>query len=136
MPHACRGALCDRGRALAGLIAMLIVAVLLYFLPTVVALIRGHLSALAIFLLNLFLGWTLIGWVIALIWSCTGNTSANFYRLEPGAVGPNGPIPQPRSGSLWLVLILILVAIVLLDKRRDFRDVRRFDFSFPHQLRL
>ena len=114
---------------------MLIVAVLLYFLPTVVALIRGHLSALAIFLLNLFLGWTLIGWIIALIWSCTGNTSANFYRLEPSAAGPYGPVPR-RSGSLWLVLILILVAIVLLDKRRDFRDVRSFDFNFPHQMRL
>ena len=115
---------------------MLIVAVLLYFLPTVVALIRGHLSALAIFLLNLFLGWTLIGWIIALIWSCTGNTAANFYRLAAGAPGPNGPIPQPRSGSLWLVLILILVAIVLLDKRRDFRDVRSFDFNFSNQTRL
>ena len=114
---------------------MLIVAVLLYFLPTVVALIRGHLSALAIFLLNLFLGWTLIGWIIALIWSCTGNTSANFYRLQAGAAGPYGPVPR-RSGSLWLVLILILVAIVLLDKRRDFRDVRSFDFTFPHQMRL
>ena len=115
---------------------MLIVAVLLYFLPTVVALIRGHLSALAIFFLNLFLGWTLIGWIIALIWSCTGNTSANFYRLQAGAPGPNGSIPQPRSGSLWLVLILILVAIVLLDKRRDFRDVRSFDFNFSNQTRV
>ena len=83
-----------------------------------------------------FLGWTLIGWIIALIWSCTGNTAANFYRLEPGAAGPHGPVPQLRSGSLWLVLILILVAIVLLDKRRDFRDVRSFDFTFPHQMRL
>src|ERR1700685_4814147 len=100
---------------------MLIVAVLLYFLPTVVALIRGHLSALAIFLLNLFLGWTLIGWIIALIWSCTGNTSANFYRLQAGAPGPNGPIPPPRSGSLWLVLILILGGSVLLHHRRAFR---------------
>ena len=81
---------------------MLIVAVLLYFLPTVVALIRGHLSALAIFLLNLFLGWTLIGWIIALIWSCTGNTAANFYRLEPGAAGAtdrfrDGPAPFGSS---------------------------------------
>jgi hypothetical protein len=82
-----------------------------------------------------FLGCTLIGWIIAIIWSCTRNTSANFYRLEPSAAGPYGPVPR-RSGSLWLVLILILVAIVLLDKRRDFRDVRSFDFTFPHQMRL
>ena len=82
---------------------MLIVAVLLYFLPTVVALIRGHLSALAIFLLNLFLGWTLIGWIIALIWSCTGNTSANFYRLQPGALARTGRFrnrdPAPSGSS-------------------------------------
>jgi hypothetical protein len=122
-----------RSPALRGENAMLIVAVLLYFLPTVIALSRGHLSALAIFFLNLFLGWTLIGWIIALIWSCTGNTQANFYRLE---VGPTGPIPQRRSGSLWLVLILVLVAILLLDKRRDFRDVRSFDFNFSNQTRL
>jgi hypothetical protein len=115
---------------------MLIVAVLLYFLPTVVALSRGHLSALAIFFLNLLLGWTVIGWFIAFIWSCTGNTAANYYRFEAQAVGPNGPLEPRRSGSLWLVLILILVAVVLLDERRDFRDLRSFDFTFPSQGRL
>ena len=111
---------------------MLIVALALYFLPTIIALLRGHLSALAIFLLNLFLGWTLIGWIVALVWSCTANTSANLYRLQGGAFGPGGAIAPRRSGGgLWLVLILIVVALVILDKRRDFRDVRSFDFSFP-----
>jgi len=116
---------------------MLIVAVLIYFLPTIVALSRGHLSALAIFFLNLLLGWTLIGWLIAFVWSCTGNTAANFYRLEGGVVGPGGRIPPRRSsGSLWLVLVLILIAIALFDKRRDFRDLRSFDFTFPSQGRF
>ena len=51
--------------------ALIVFAVLLagYFLPTVVAGFRGHKNTLAIFLLNLFLGWTLIGWLGALIWS-------------------------------------------------------------------
>jgi hypothetical protein len=111
---------------------MLTVVVLIYFLPTIVALSRGHLSALAIFLLDLFLGWTLIGWLVALIWSCTGNTAANFYRLQANAIDPTGPIPPRRSsGPLWLVLILILVAIAVFDNRRDYRDFRSFDFSFP-----
>src|ERR1700674_3627300 len=109
---------------------MLIVAVLLYFLPTVVALIRGHLSALAVFLLNLFLGWTLIGWIIALIWSCTGNTSANFYRLQDGAPGPNGPIPQPRSGSPLALLILISRRVLVARQTPDFPRLRSFDFKF------
>ena len=106
---------------------MLIVVTLLYFLPTVIALSRGHLSALAIFLLNLFLGWTVVGWIVALIWSCTGNTAANLYRAEGGVVGPR------RSNSLWLILIVIIVAIVLLDKPRNFRDVRSFELNFPSQ---
>lgn len=113
---------------------MLIVAAALYFLPTIVASTRGHLSALGIFLLNLFLGWTLIGWLLALIWSCTGNTAANYYRFVVRDMGPNGPVPPPRSGgSIWLVLLVILIATVLLDRRRDFRDVRTFNFHFPSQ---
>jgi hypothetical protein len=46
-----------------------LVATLLYFLPSIVAFIRGHHSRLGIFLLNFFLGWSGLGWIIALIWS-------------------------------------------------------------------
>jgi hypothetical protein len=42
-----------------------------YFLPVVIALGRQHRNALAIFMLNLFLGWTGLGWIFALVWSCT-----------------------------------------------------------------
>jgi hypothetical protein len=113
---------------------MLIVATLIYFLPTIIALARGHLSTLAIFLLNLFLGWTLLGWIIALIWSCTGYTAANFYRSGPEIVDPAGRIVARRSGgSLWIILILILVAIAILDKHRHFRDLRSFENPFPSE---
>ena len=44
-----------------------------YFVPTIVALARGHRSALAIGVMNVLLGWTVLGWIFALIWSCTGN---------------------------------------------------------------
>ena len=50
---------------------VLILAVLVYFLPTVIALARGHHNGFAIFLTNLLLGWTFIGWLVGLIWSCT-----------------------------------------------------------------
>lgn len=111
---------------------MLIVATLIYFLPTVIALARGHLSTLAIFLLNLFLGWTLLGWLIALIWSCTGFTAANYVRSEPQLIAPDGRIVTRRSsGSLWIVLILIIVAVAIVDKQRHFRDLRSFEHPFP-----
>jgi len=113
---------------------VLIVACLIYFLPTILALARGHLSALAIFLLNLFFGWTLIGWIVALIWSCTGNTAANFYRGQSTITGPDGgAIARRPSGGLWIILILILVAIAIVDKERHFRDLRSFDHPFPSQ---
>jgi hypothetical protein len=47
-----------------------------YFLPAIIAVIRHHDNTTAIVLLNLFLGWTLIGWVAELVWSVTGNTGS------------------------------------------------------------
>ena len=43
----------------------------LYFLPAMLAIGRRHVNALPVFLTNLYLGWTLIGWVVALIWALT-----------------------------------------------------------------
>jgi hypothetical protein len=42
--------------------AVLIAGFLVYFAPTIAAGQRGHLSANAIFIVNLFFGWTLLGW--------------------------------------------------------------------------
>ena len=44
-------------------------SLLMYFLPSIVALARSKRDLLAIFLLNLFLGWSVIGWVVALVWA-------------------------------------------------------------------
>ena len=46
-----------------------LVAVLLYFLPSIIAVIRGHHSRIGIFLVNFFLGWSGLGWIVAFIWS-------------------------------------------------------------------
>jgi hypothetical protein len=42
---------------------------IVYFFPTIVGL--RHHNSTAIFLLNLFLGWTFVGWVVALVWAAT-----------------------------------------------------------------
>jgi hypothetical protein len=41
----------------------------LYFLPAIIAFGRSKRDAVYIFVVNLFLGWTAIGWVIALVWA-------------------------------------------------------------------
>lgn len=46
-------------------------ATFLYFLPTFLALARGHPNAFLLAIVNLSLGWTVIGWVGALFWSFT-----------------------------------------------------------------
>jgi hypothetical protein len=56
-----------------GLMALMIIAVTLagYFFPSIIAWLRGHHNLLSIFLLNLLLGWTGLGWIGALIWSAS-----------------------------------------------------------------
>lgn len=41
----------------------------IYFIPTIIAASKKKRNANAIFVLNLFLGWTVLGWIGALIWS-------------------------------------------------------------------
>ena len=58
----------NSGDATVGIVLVLIL-IGVYFLPTIIAGTRVHRNTVGVFLLNLFLGWTLLGWVGALIWS-------------------------------------------------------------------
>lgn len=49
--------------------ALVAFAGFVYFLPTIVG--RNKSNFTAIFVLNLLLGWSFIGWVVALVWACT-----------------------------------------------------------------
>lgn len=57
------------GTVAAGEAMLILSAVVLYFLPAVLAYAHSHRQTPAILVVNLFLGWTLIGWVGALVWS-------------------------------------------------------------------
>lgn len=46
-----------------------VLALFLYFLPTIIAITRKHINVLSIFILNLLTGWTFVGWVIAIVWA-------------------------------------------------------------------
>ena len=46
----------------------------LHFIPTIIGFCRGKRDAIAIAALNLFLGWTIVGWVGALIWALVGDS--------------------------------------------------------------
>ncbi len=56
-----------------GLVALAVLgfALVIYFLPWIVAASSHKRDTGAILVLNLFAGWTAIGWLVALVWACT-----------------------------------------------------------------
>ena len=56
----------------------------LYFVPMAEAYDRSHPNILAISLLNLFFGWTMIGWVAAFAWA-QNDSPVEFYVARNSA---------------------------------------------------
>jgi len=48
---------------------ILVIVGFIYFIPSFVAYSRKKKNKSAILVLNIFLGWTLLGWVIAAVWA-------------------------------------------------------------------
>jgi len=81
-----------RGDAVgSGLLFILLIG--LYFVPWLISLSRKHNNSGAIAILNIFLGWTVIGWIVALIWSMTDNV-----RKQDDEYAPDG---TDERDSLW-----------------------------------
>jgi hypothetical protein len=60
--------------------------VVMYWLPTIIAVARQAQSALGVAMLNFFLGWTVIGWVVALIWALGAANRPHVVIIENGRV--------------------------------------------------
>lgn len=72
--------------------ALLVLGGLFYLAPWLLALARGAGNVAGIFTLNLFLGWTLLGWVAALVWAVSDRTSS-----EAGVTRGRAATARPRS---------------------------------------
>ena len=73
----------DAGAAIATLVIFLILCVIalaIYFLPTGIAMLRDHPNFMAIFFINILLGWLCLGWIVALVWSVTAIDKSKSYR--------------------------------------------------------
>lgn len=73
----------------------LITVPLLYMLPTIEAKLRGHTNIASIALVNLFLGWSLIGWVIALVWAFKKPEAAPAVVVAEKEI----PVEQPAKAA-------------------------------------
>lgn len=82
--------------------ALLIVAVglLIYFIPYIVAKQNKKQNAGAIGALNFFLGWTLVGWVVALVWAMSKDAVMPAPQIQvsvPTALPPPPPLPVAQK---------------------------------------
>lgn len=57
---------------------LVLCAGLIYLLPAIEAELRDHDSIDGILLLNILLGWTVIGWIVALVWACSRPRLSNL----------------------------------------------------------
>ena len=63
----------------------LLLLIVLYFLPALIASVRHANSGGLIFLLNLFAGWTVVGWFAALVWAlASGPKVVYIYPTTQG----------------------------------------------------
>ena len=67
----------------------LFAAVFVYFIPTFAT--AGKKNSSGVFVVNLFLGWTLVGWVVALAWA----VSLPRADSKPETTGPSGGTVPP-----------------------------------------
>lgn len=77
--------------------------VLLYFLPSILA--HNKAKFLPIFLVNFFLGWTVIGWFACLVWALAEPERAAYVVAAPRYCCSCGaPTPAahcPHCGRAW-----------------------------------
>ncbi len=71
------------------IVIMIIVAIAFYFIPSIIALIRWKKNLVAIIALNFFLEWSLIGWVVSLVWSLSSDS-----KPQPIVVKSQTPITK------------------------------------------
>ncbi|MBW4055914.1 MAG: superinfection immunity protein [Proteobacteria bacterium] len=63
----------------------------IYFIPAIIGYSRKKDNKTSILLLNLFLGWSLIGWVVALIWA-TSKDKVTVQHIYVQQTPPAAPV--------------------------------------------
>jgi hypothetical protein len=84
-----------------GVAVFVVVVVVLYLLPTIVAAVRRVPNAAAIAVLNVLLGWTIRWWVVSLAAACQHVARApDAAMTAPPGVGPGWYQDPLRAGRI------------------------------------
>jgi hypothetical protein len=79
---------------------LILIVLVPYFLPTIIAIVRKKRNTTAIVVLNLLLGWTVVGWIVALVWALTQDNpvvavNVTSYSPPPATAGVQNTVQQP-----------------------------------------
>jgi hypothetical protein len=80
------------GISVAGFL-MIGLGIVAYFIPGIIAVTRRHRKATSILLVNLFFGWSVLGWIFALVWALRANGAPKAVAVPP----PLPTTPSPAS---------------------------------------
>jgi hypothetical protein len=88
------------GAALVFIILLIAAGAIAYFLPMIIALIRKSPDVPMVILINLLLGWSVVGWIVALVMAC-GNRQpiVQVTNVTPAGPGWQPPFGMPPSGG-------------------------------------
>jgi hypothetical protein len=64
-------------------LAIYMVSFLVYFLPFIIARWRGHPRSVLLGFLDLLLGWTVVAWIVCLVWALCDQCKPAFTRRCP-----------------------------------------------------
>jgi hypothetical protein len=78
-------------------LALVVLGLFFYFLPSLIG--SGKRNAGAIFVLNLFTGWSFIGWVIALVWASMAESQVIEALKAPET---QETIANPQASRTWI----------------------------------
>lgn len=89
----------DTGSSITTLVVF-VLAIFVYFLPIVVAVNRHTMNAGAVGVVNVLLGWTVIGWIVALAMAAGGSTEEQV-KARATVPAMAAPVISPDGKSWW-----------------------------------
>ena len=63
-------------------IIVLLIAIIIYFIPFIIAVVRKVRNQISVFFLNLFLGWTVIGFFVLIFYASLTNATSNVSVVD------------------------------------------------------
>ena len=82
----------------------LVMLTLLYFIPSIIAFSRHHHNRTAIKRLNVVLGWSVLGWIAALVWALI---SFRRGRAISAPAVPESLVRVPECAAARLLTVIV-----------------------------